>query len=53
LVNCSVATGWGETGYLGGGGNLYDLRVYNYPSSGHQHISLYHTIASIQINYKP
>lgn len=49
--NCSGATGWGETGYLSGGGNLSDLRNWVYPSQ--PSISLYHTIASIQINYKP
>jgi hypothetical protein len=50
-TNCQTGGGWGETGYLSGGGNLYNLSAYVYPSK--PTISLYHTITSIQINYKP
>ncbi len=50
-TNCQTGGGWGETGYLTGGGNLSNLNSYVYPTA--PSISLYHTITSIQINNKP
>lgn len=52
-ANCNGSGAWGQTPYLSGLSGYANLNNYLYPYPSGTSIRLFHTIASLQIVYKP
>ena len=51
-VNCNAAGAWGQTPYLSGAAGYPDLSAFTYPSPAGTTIKPFHTITSVDIQFK-